>query len=108
MSRRTALALALPLLAAPAAGAADLAAARRPPAKEPAYKNPPRYCLLVFGPEAKTAVWLVQDGDTLYVDRNGNGDLTDAGERVALKQGSKDFRQFEAGDLADGPRSHTG
>jgi hypothetical protein len=51
-------------------------------AKEPVYKSNPKYCLLVFGPEAKTRVWLVQDGDTLYVDRNGNGDLTEAGEKV--------------------------
>ena len=31
-------------------------------------------------PEAQTRVWIVQDGDTLYVDRNGNGDLTEPGE----------------------------
>src|SRR5262245_32951423 len=42
----------------------------------------PRYCLLVFGPDAHKRVWLVQDGGVLYVDRNGNGDLTEAGERV--------------------------
>jgi RNA polymerase sigma factor (sigma-70 family) len=51
--------------------------------KEPVYKSKnPKYCLLVFGPEAKTRVWLVHDGDTLYVDRNGNGDLTEEGERI--------------------------
>jgi len=27
-------------------------------------------------------VWLVLDGDALYVDRNGNGDLTDPDERM--------------------------
>src|SRR5262249_16722786 len=32
--------------------------------------------------EAKRRVWLVHDGDRLYVDRNGNGDLTDEGEEV--------------------------
>jgi hypothetical protein len=42
----------------------------------------PKYCLLVFGPEAKHRVWLVLDGDTLYVDKNGNGDLTEVGERI--------------------------
>jgi hypothetical protein len=40
----------------------------------------PRYCLLVFGPQAKTRVWIVEDGKKLYVDRNANGDLTDDGE----------------------------
>jgi hypothetical protein len=33
--------------------------------REPAYRSGSRYCLLVFGPEAKTRVWLVQDGDIL-------------------------------------------
>ncbi len=59
------------------AQALDLARLDRTIAKEPAYQSKqPRYCLLVFGSEAKTRVWLVLDGDTLYVDRNGNGDLT--------------------------------
>jgi hypothetical protein len=62
--------------------AADLTKIDRTIAKEPVYQNKPRYCLLVFGPEAKTHVWLVQDGDTLYIDRNGNGNLTEPGERV--------------------------
>ena len=50
-------------------------------AKEPAYSTKsPWYCLLVFGQEAKAKVWMVLDGDKLYVDRNGNGDLTEPGE----------------------------
>jgi hypothetical protein len=66
----------------------DLAGIDRAIAKEPAYRSKaPRYCLLVFGPEAKTRVWLVHDGDTLYVDRNGNGDLTEEGERVGATDG---------------------
>ena len=61
--------------------AADLTKIDRAIRKEPAYKSKePRYCLLVFGPAADYRVWLVLDGDTLYVDRNGNGDLTEAGE----------------------------
>src|SRR5437867_4405005 len=67
--------------------AADLASIDRIIKKEPAYRTgKPKYCLLVFGPEAKTRVWLVQDGDTLYVDRNGNGDLTEEGEKVAAEK----------------------
>jgi hypothetical protein len=63
---------------------ADLTKIDRTIAKEPAYQNKPKYCLLVFGPDAKTRVWLVIDGDVLYVDCNGNGDLTEKGERMAL------------------------
>src|SRR5262245_26057979 len=74
---------------APADRAPDLTRIDRRIAKEPAYRSKePRYCLPVFGPEAKTRVWLVFDGDTLYADVNGNGDLTEAGERgVADRNG---------------------
>jgi hypothetical protein len=37
---------------------------------------------VVFGADARTKVWLVLDGDVLYVDRNGNGDLTAADKKV--------------------------
>jgi hypothetical protein len=59
-----------------------------------------------LGPQAKTRVWLVLDGDTLYVDRNGNGDLTAKDKRVQV---SKDNNKlFQAGTLteADGT-AHT-
>jgi hypothetical protein len=69
------------------AGAADLSKIDRTIAKEPKYQNQPGYCLLVFGPEASTRVWLVKDGDVLYLDRNGNGDLTEAGKRLAGNAG---------------------
>ncbi len=62
--------------------AADLAQLNRKIEKEPEYQHQPRYCLLVFGPKAETRVWLVEDGDTLYVDRNANGDLTEEGEAL--------------------------
>jgi hypothetical protein len=96
------------LLGTAPARAADLAKVDRTVKKEPAYKGKPRYCLLVFGPEARTRVWLVQDGDTLYVDRNGNGDLTDEGEKVARKNKEKEYRLFEAGDVREGPLTHKG
>jgi hypothetical protein len=64
------------------AGAVDLTKIDRSIRKEPVYQSKnPQYCLLAFGSEAKIHVWLVIDGDALYVDRNGNGDLTDPGER---------------------------
>src|SRR5262245_12310826 len=74
----------LPLGTNPSA-AVDLTRIDRTIAKEPAYKSKPKYCLLVFGPEAKTRVWLVLDGEVLYVDRNGNGDLTQEGKQVKVK-----------------------
>jgi len=64
------------------AQAADLSKIERVIAKEPKYEAKPAYCLLVFGLEAKFRVWLVLDGTVLYVDRNGNGDLTERDERV--------------------------
>jgi len=81
--------------------AADLTKIDRKIAKEPAYQSKPRYCLLVFGPVAKTRVWIVLDGDTLYVDRNGNGDLTEEGEKVGLPK----FTEIDNGFMA-GQRQH--
>jgi hypothetical protein len=89
---------------------ADLTKIDRTIAKEPAYKSKPKYCLLVFGPEAKTRVWLALDGNVLYVDRNGNGDLTEKGERFAgaILQGG--HIHWSIGDImeADGKTRHTG
>jgi hypothetical protein len=73
-------------VAALSAQGADLSKIERTIAKEPLYKTKPQYCLLAFGPKAETRVWLVHDGDTLYIDRNGNGDLTETGENVAWKR----------------------
>ena len=87
--------------------AADLSQIGRSIAKEPSYRTQePRYCLLVFGREAKFRVWLVQDGDILYVDRNGNGDLTEPGKRVAKTAGEAGGRRWEVGELVDGGRKH--
>ena len=70
----------------------------------------PEYCLLVFGPEAAKHVWLVHDGDALYVDRNGNGDLTDPGERVEVdpkdSKPAEGVWHFSAGEIPDGPLVH--
>lgn len=82
--------------------------------KQPAYRTKdPRYGLLAFGPDGKDRVWLVLDGDTLYVDRNGNGNLTDPGERItAEKQRGRDPREygytFDVGDVTVGGRIHKG
>ncbi len=67
----------------------DLTKIDRTIGKEPAYRSEPKYCLLVFGAEAKTRVWLVLESDTLYVDRNGDGDLTDPEEDIPLRASSE-------------------
>jgi hypothetical protein len=74
-------------------------------AKEPTYKSQPKYCLLVFGPDAKTRIWLVVDGDTLFVDRNANGNLTEKGESIRA-QG----RVWTIGEIIEGngKTKHTG
>jgi hypothetical protein len=92
--------------------AADLATIDRTIKKEPRYVGTPRYCLLAFGREAKDRVWLVQDGNTLYVDRNGNGDLTEADKKVAAAKappgdGERAY-SFEVGELKLGGKTHKG
>jgi hypothetical protein len=89
----------------PAAGS-DLAKIDRNIKKEPAYKGKPRYCLLVFGPEAKTRVWVVADVvqdpdvgasiDRLYIDGNGNGDLTESADRAKF---NSPYSRWESGDI---------
>jgi hypothetical protein len=64
-----------------AARGADLKQVSRQIEREPDYRGEAAYGLLVFGEEAKFRVWVVRDGDDLYVDVNGNGDLTEPGER---------------------------
>jgi hypothetical protein len=84
-------------------------------AKEPGYQTKtPKYCLIVFGPEAKQHVWLVLDGDTLYIDKNGNGDLTDEGERVkapvfkpSIHPAHTQDRSIAVGDITIGGLTHT-
>jgi hypothetical protein len=112
-----ALAAVLSSVNCPTTWATDLNKIDRSIRKEPAYQTKTQhYCLLVFGPEAKTRVWLVLDGDVLYVDRNGNSDLTEEGERIrvsettAEKQGPIAVRhRFEAGSIVEsaGKQMHT-
>jgi hypothetical protein len=79
------------LLAASPARAVDYAKIDRTIAKEPAYQSKaPKYALLLFGPEARLRVWAVLDGGTLYLDRDGDGDLTGKGERFDRLADCKD------------------
>lgn len=90
----------------------DLTKIDRKIAKEPAYQSKPRYCLLVFGSEANHKVWLVHDGTHLYVDRNGNSDLTEPAEKVSctMKEGYSDpsdhVYSFEVSDIQVGSLLH--
>jgi hypothetical protein len=70
--------------------AADETKIDRAIAKEPTYQSKPKYCLLVFGPEALARVWLVLDGDVLYLDRNANADLTEPDERFTAQSSPGD------------------
>ena len=111
MARRAWMAAILVFIGVATAGAADLTKVERRLVKEPAYTSgSPRYALLVIGPEARDRVWLVKDGDTLYVDRNGNGDLTDPGEKLTADKGGSAVGgyTFEAADFTVGGKKHKG
>ncbi|HEX4143669.1 MAG TPA: redoxin domain-containing protein [Pirellulales bacterium] len=87
----------------------DLAKTERPAVKLPELRSgAAQYCLLVFGPEAREKVWLVHDGDRLYVDRNGNGDLTEPGETVSAdpQETRPGVYSFKAGDLPSATGVH--
>src|ERR1019366_5677353 len=113
--------------------AVDLAKIDRTIRKEPAYQSKsPKYCLLVFGPKAEPRIWLVLDlvsdpseangaKNALYVDRNGNGDLTEPGARVTCTMREQRWHvsfspkpcvtyspQFKVGDIVerDGKTRH--
>jgi hypothetical protein len=112
MARLLALAV---LFASPFTVSADPLKVDRTLKKEPAYSTKaPRYGLLIFGPTGQHRVWLVQDGDVLHIDRNGNGDLTDPGEMVPAEKPTEGRTPeegeyaFELGDLTIGGRTHKG
>lgn len=99
------------ILITSATAAADPPKVDRSIGKEPSYAGKPTYCLLAFGPDAAQRVWLVRDGDTLYVDKNGNGDLTDAGEAVTRtppRKGREEdvSKTFDIGDVTVGGKTH--
>jgi len=97
-------ALACLLLASVLAHAADLSKIDRKIAAVPKFTAERQfYALLVLGPEATTKVWFVVDGESLYVDRNGNGDLTDDGAPARGEATRDAFSlscSWKAGDLS--------
>lgn len=90
--------------------ASDLTKVDRTIKKEPKYTHSPKYALLVFGADARHCVWLIQDGPTLYVDRDGNGDLTESDDKVSAgKAAANDSGfDFEVGELRVGGKTHKG
>ena len=65
------------------ASAADLSTLDRALKDEPKYTTrTPKYCLLVFGPEARTQVWLVHDGDIMHVHSSPDGKAARTWRRV--------------------------
>jgi hypothetical protein len=80
-SRRAWLPVGVMLAASLPALGVDLSKIPRTIAKEPKYESgKPQYCLIVFGLEAEQRFWLVRDGERYFLDRNQNGDLTEADE----------------------------
>jgi hypothetical protein len=71
--------------------------------KEPTYEKSPLYCVLVFGANPKMRIWVAVSGDALYVDLNGNGDLTDKGEafRLTKQEGWGFSPRCDVGDILD-------
>ncbi len=96
-----ALLLALPIAAQTAAPARyvelDYTKVSRRITKEPAWVAAPRYAMFVFDLAGEHRVWMAVDKtradlpyyDVLYADLNGNGDLTEAGERFVGKYDEK-------------------
>lgn len=82
MRRYRALALFAWVLLWPAIATGDIGAIDRTLRWQPAYGAKPRYCLLLFGPEGKTRVWLVAAGEAFYADTTGDSDLAQPGKRV--------------------------
>lgn len=80
-----------------------------PLVREPVYQSKqPRYCLLVLGPDAAKRIWIVLDGNTLFIDRNGNGDLTESDEPIKAESGNDDGAYFRVSILgADDKTKHT-
>src|SRR4051812_7087149 len=79
------------------AGAADLSKIDRTLKDEPKYTSKqPKYCLLAFGPEAKTLVWLVRDGDVMHVLASPDGKAPKAWRQVRSSSGA-----FVLGDVCE-------
>jgi hypothetical protein len=75
------------------------------PTREPRYKGKPSYGVLSFDADGKERIWMARDGDTLHVDRNGNGDLTDPGEAIVLNR-KANLSAFSVGGVKVAGKTH--
>lgn len=88
----------------------DFSKVDRKIAREPKYLANPLYGLILFDPEGKSRVWFAldrsspkeSDHDILYIDRNGNGDLTDPGERFAGVRDARNWITHQPGPIKIG------
>jgi hypothetical protein len=87
-------AMLLVLAGLPLAGAADLAGIDRTLKDEPKYAGTPKYCLLTFGHEGATQVWLVRDGDVLHVLASPDGKSPKVWRKAV-----RYFSTFQIGDI---------
>src|SRR5262249_52343492 len=77
------------------ASAADLTKIDRTLKDEPTYNTKsPTYCLLVFGQEAATRVWLVRDGDVMHVLASPDGKAAKKWRQVKAQ-----YTSFALGDV---------
>ncbi len=91
--------IALAMLTSTSAFGNDLEKVKRTIGKQPIYDGKPLYALGIFGAKAETRMWMVLDQsngaqgkyDVLFIDLNGDGDLTDDKERWVTKNGSNRF-----------------
>jgi hypothetical protein len=80
----------------PPVSAADLSKIDRTLSDEPKYCTPtPKFCLLVFGPDARTRVWLVHDGDVIHLRASPNGKSPAQWRQV----GRPPYGAFDLGDI---------
>jgi hypothetical protein len=109
---KSALSLLIMFVVTGSSEAIDLAKIDRTIKKEPAYPSKPTYCLLVFGSAPSQRIWLVVAGDSVYLDRNANGDLTDTRKKFGFPHEEfghaylRGHRVARLGDIEMGPLKH--
>jgi hypothetical protein len=97
------LSVAFLVLLAPATWADPPPKIARKIVEKPAFKQATQqYVLLLLGQKPHREIWIVRDGDDYYIDRNGNGDLTEPGEKITPpKAQSGTFNLVDFGKIVD-------
>ncbi len=88
-----------------AVGAAEPGKVDRTIGNEPRYvTKEPRYGMIFLGQHPPTRIWLVLDGDTLYLDRNANGNFSDSGEKIEAspsQNAERGLREYEVAEITE-------